>query len=197
MMAVPPLKLTFVMSATKYTDLPAAPAELAIVGRSNVGKSSLINAVANRKQLALVSNTPGRTQQLNQFVLPSGHTVVDLPGYGYAKVPGNVRARWQKMIEDYLIEREELVMVLVLVDGEIGPAKLDIQLLEWLAASEVPFEIVATKLDKVKPSKVGARKDELARLCGVKVTDIWWTSASKGDGIDRLRRRMLDLLEIR
>lgn len=194
-MSVPPLQLEFVKSATKHTDLPRSPSEVAVVGRSNVGKSSLINAVANRKQLAKVSNTPGRTQQLNQFVLPSGHTLVDLPGYGYAKVPGNLRATWQKMIEGYLLDREELVQVLVLVDGEIGPAKLDVQLLEWLVASEVPHEIVVTKLDKVRPSKLGARKAELAKGCGVAVTDIIWTSASKHDGIDKLRRRILDLLQ--
>ena len=119
-----PLQLKFVTSATRYTDLPPSPTEIAFVGRSNVGKSSLINALANRRQLARVSNTPGRTQLINLFVLPSGGAVVDLPGYGYAKVPGREKAGWQRMIEDYLLQREALVLVYVLVDGEIGPTKL-------------------------------------------------------------------------
>lgn len=196
-MAVHPLQMTFVRSATVHRDLPHAPAEVAIVGRSNVGKSSLINAMANRKQLAMVSNTPGRTQLLNQFVLPSGHTVVDLPGYGFAKVPAAMRGTWQAMIEGYLLEREELVCTLVLVDGEIGPTKLDVQMLEWLRASELTHLVVATKLDKVKPSKLGARKAALAAGCMLEIGDVIWTSASKGDGIEFLRGRVLDLLGAR
>lgn len=196
-MAVHPLQMIFVRSATDHRDLPHAPAEVAIVGRSNVGKSSLINAMANRRQLAMVSNTPGRTQLLNQFVLPSGHTVVDLPGYGFAKVPAAMRGTWQAMIEGYLLEREELVCTLVLVDGEIGPTKLDVQMLEWLRASELTHLVVATKLDKVKPSRLGARKAELARGCMLEVGDVIWTSAAKGDGIDFLRGRVLDILGAR
>src|SRR5688500_14924828 len=96
------------MSATRVESLPASPAEIAFAGRSNVGKSSLINSLAGRKKLARVSNTPGRTQLLNLYATPTGATVVDLPGYGYAKVPQRERARWQPMIETYLTEREEL-----------------------------------------------------------------------------------------
>src|SRR5512132_3741056 len=99
-----PLQLTFVTSAKRHVDLPDSPGEVAFVGRSNVGKSSLINALANRRQLAKVSNTPGRTQLINMFVLPNEATVVDLPGYGYAAVPGRERATWQAMIEGYLLE---------------------------------------------------------------------------------------------
>ena len=114
-----PLALTFVTSAKRYVDLPVTPAEVAFVGRSNVGKSSLINALANRRQLAKVSNTPGRTQLLNMFALPTGASVVDLPGYGYAKVPAREQAGWQQMIEGYLLNREGLELVFVL---EIGRA---------------------------------------------------------------------------
>jgi GTP-binding protein len=196
-MAVPPLQLSFVRSATRHQDLPSSPAEVAIVGRSNVGKSSLINALANRRQLAMVSNTPGRTQVLNQFVLPSGHTVVDLPGYGFAKVPAAMRDGWQAMIEGYLLERQELVCILVLVDGEIGPTKLDLQMLEWLRASELTHLVVVTKLDKVKPSKRLARRAALAAGCSLEEGDIVWTSASSHDGIEFLRGRILDLLGAR
>ena len=113
-----PLQLTFVTSAKRYIDLPDSPGEIAFVGRSNVGKSSLINALANRRQLAKVSNTPGRTQLINMFILPNGATVVDLPGYGYAKVPGRERPR-AGMIEGYLSSASHWTLV-VLVDGEIG-----------------------------------------------------------------------------
>jgi GTP-binding protein len=190
-----PLQLSFVTSAKRHTDLPPATREVAVVGRSNVGKSSLLNALANRRQLAKVSNTPGRTQLLNLFALPSGATVVDLPGYGFAKVPQRERAGWQRMIEGYLLEREGLEMVLVLVDGEIGPTPLDLQMLDWLFANEVPYSIVATKLDKVKPSKLATRKRELAGRCGLEPGDVQWVSAAKGTGIDALQARLVALLD--
>lgn len=189
-----PLQLSFVTSAKRYTDLPASPCEVAFVGRSNVGKSALINALANRRQLAKVSNTPGRTQLLNMFVLPSGGSVVDLPGYGYAKVPGREKAGWQRMIEDYLLEREELELVFVLVDGEIGPTKLDVQMLDWLRASDVPHTVVATKLDKVKASKLATRKKDLAKGAELDPGDVMWVSASKGTGIEELAHHVHMLL---
>ena len=195
-MAHPPLHLEFVKSTPTVDDLPPSPAEVAVVGRSNVGKSSLINALANRKQLARVSNTPGRTQLINLFELPNGTTFVDLPGYGFAKVPGRLRAGWQQMIEGYLLGREELVMIFVLVDGEIGPTKLDVQMLEWLRFNELNHTIVATKHDKVKAAKMGARKAEVAKACMLDAGDIAWVSASKSTGIDALRGRVRALLDL-
>ncbi len=182
-----PLQLTFVTSAVDAKTLPNSPAEVAVVGRSNVGKSSLINALANHKQLARVSKTPGRTQLINLFSMPNGSTLVDLPGYGYAAVPGRVKQGWQKMIEGYLLDREELVNVFVLVDGEIGPTKLDVQMLTWLRASEIPHTVVATKHDKVKSAKRATRKKDLAAGCMLEPGDIVWVSASKGVGIEQLR----------
>jgi GTP-binding protein len=189
-----PLQLTFVTSAKRYTDLPDSPCEIALVGRSNVGKSSLINALANRRQLARVSNTPGRTQLLNLFTLPTGGTLMDLPGYGYAAVPGREKAGWQAMIEGYLLERECLDLVLVLVDGEIGPTKLDVQMLEWLRESGVPHTVVATKLDKVKPSKLATRKRDLAKAAGLDTGDVMWVSAAKGTGVEALASHLVMLL---
>ena len=191
---VMPLQLSFVTSAKRYTDLPDTPCEVAFVGRSNVGKSSLINALANQRQLAKVSNTPGRTQLLNLFTLRNGGTIVDLPGYGYAKVPGRERSTWQAMIEGYLLEREGLQVVFVLVDGEIGPTKLDVQMFDWLRSCDVPHTIVATKLDKVKPSKLATRKRDLSKACMLDPTDVLWVSASKGTGIIELQRVVEDLL---
>ncbi len=191
-----PLQLSFVTSAKRQIDLPDSPGEVAFVGRSNVGKSSLINALANRRQLAKVSNTPGRTQLLNLFVLPNGATVVDLPGYGYAKVPGRERSTWQAMIEGYLLEREPLELVFLLVDGEIGPTKLDLQMLAWMQGNAVPYQIVATKLDKVKPSKLAGRRQQLARACLLDEGDVIWVSASKGTGIDRLQAHVNAMLTV-
>jgi GTP-binding protein len=182
-----PLQLQFVASATRTHQLPGSDAEVAFVGRSNVGKSSLINALANRKQLARVSNTPGRTQLINIFECGGGGTLVDLPGYGYAKVPDRVRRDWPEMIEGYLLDREELVMVFVLVDGAIGPTPLDQQMLDWLRDHDIPHTVVATKMDKVKSSKKRTRKRDLADGCRLEVGDIVWVSATKNVNIDQLR----------
>ena len=186
-MASKPLQLKFVQSATRVHQLPELGPEVAFVGRSNVGKSSLINALAHQRQLARVSNTPGRTQLINVFSHIAGGAVVDLPGYGYAKVPGHIRGDWSSMIEGYLLERDELVMVFVLVDGEIGPTPLDVQMLEWLRYNDVPHTVVATKSDKVKSAKRQRRKRDLAEGCMLEQGDIVWVSASKNVGIERLR----------
>lgn len=186
-MSARPLAIRFLASATRSSQLPDSPAEVAFIGRSNVGKSSLINALANQKQLARVSNTPGRTQLINIFEHESGGTLVDLPGYGFAKVPGRVRKDWPEMIEGYLLDREPLVMVFVLVDGEIGPTPLDTQVLDWLREEAVPHTVVATKIDKVRSSHRQRRRRELAAGCRLEPGDIVWVSAAKGINIDQLR----------
>ena len=183
----PPLQLRFVTSAARIEDLPPSPAEVAVVGRSNVGKSSLLNAIANRNALAKTSKTPGRTQLLNLFELDEGGTVVDCPGYGYAKAPKHIRDSFGPMIEDYLLGREELVMVAALVDGEIGPTKLDVQLLDWLRASALPHTVLATKHDKVRSRDRERRKRDLAHGCGLDRSDVVWVSSAKGVNVDRVR----------
>jgi GTP-binding protein len=183
-----PLQLEFILSAPDVDQLPPSRAEIAFIGRSNVGKSSLLNAIAGRKKLALVSNTPGRTQLLNCFgVDADGSTVVDCPGYGYANVSKTTRASWQPMIERYLLEREQLEMVLLLVDGEIGPTKSDLAMLDWLRAHELPHVVIATKHDKVKASQRGKRQKDLAASCMLDPGDVVWVSAAKGTGIPQLR----------
>jgi GTP-binding protein len=186
-MASPPLDLQFVTSADRLDRLPESPAEVAVVGRSNVGKSSLLNALAKKDRLARISKTPGRTQLLNCFAFPDGATFVDCPGYGYAKVSKVQRAAWGDMIERYLVGREELRMVMVLIDGEVGPTNLDQSMLEWLRDEALPHQVVATKHDKVKAKLRDKRKKDLAAGCGLDPGDVVWVSANKGVGIDRLR----------
>jgi GTP-binding protein len=182
-----PLSLSFVLSSPRLEGLPPTSAEIAVAGRSNVGKSSLINALANRTGLAHVSKTPGRTQLLNLFEVDGGGTLVDLPGYGYAAAPGRVTRDWPKMIEGYLLGRSSLVMVLVLVDGEIGPTPLDLRMLDWLRAHGLPHTVVATKHDKVRSSHRPRRARELAAACSLEPHDVVWVSSAKGVGIDALR----------
>ena len=184
---MPPLALTFVLSADSLRRLPDSQAEVAFIGRSNVGKSSIINAVAGRKALAHTSKTPGRTQLLNCFDAGGGRTVVDCPGYGYASVSARTRASWQQMIEGYLLDRDALRQILVLVDGEIGPTKLDVQTLDWLESHGRPHVVVATKHDKVKSSQRSKRMKELAAGCRREPREIVWVSATKGTGIEKLR----------
>ena len=194
-MGVAPLQLRFVLSAPDVADLPPTEAELAIVGRSNVGKSSVINALANRRDLAKTSKTPGRTQLLNLFELGDGRSIVDLPGYVFAEVPAKVRARWPEMIEGYLLGRDELRAVVVLVDAAVGPTANDLETLGWLRSHDLLVKVVATKHDKVKPSKRDARRRELAERCGLPTGEVLWVSAAKRVNIDELRRRVLTWLD--
>lgn len=162
-----------------------------------MGKSSLLNSLANRKSLARTSKTPGATRLLNVYELEpegSGRWIVDLPGYGYARAPAHEQERWARMIEGYLTERDQLDLVLVLIDGAVGPTALDRQSLEWFDHIGVPTRIVATKHDKVKPSALGARTRDLAAGCGVDSGAVRWVSAVKGTGIPELRAELHRLL---
>jgi GTP-binding protein len=128
--------------------------EIAFLGRSNVGKSSLINSLLGRKGLARTSNTPGRTQSINFFLIDERFYFVDLPGYGFARVPKAVRASWGKLAEDYLSAREELALCIQLVDSRHKPTELDRQLHEWLTSRGLPNIIVATKADKLSSNQL-------------------------------------------
>ena len=193
-----PLALRFVSSFVRAEQMPATTAEIALVGRSNVGKSSLLNALAQRKQLARTSKTPGATRMINAFELGAEGSrlwLVDLPGYGYAKASKAEQARWSSMAESYLAHREPLRGVLHLVDGEIGPTSLDLQTVEWLDGLDLPVTYVATKADKVRPSRRGARRAELAAKLDADRGAVHWTSAAKGTGIAELRALVDALLK--
>jgi GTP-binding protein len=141
---------------------PEAP-EVAIAGRSNVGKSSLINALTRRKKLAKTSGTPGKTQLINFFRIDDSFILVDLPGYGFAKVPIPVKKKWERMVDQYLREREPLRGVIVLIDSRRGVMEMDLALLEWLAEADLPACLVLTKTDKLKQADRKKTADELVR----------------------------------
>ena len=141
----------------------AALPEVAFVGRSNVGKSSAINAMLNRRKAARVSGTPGRTQAVNLFRISDRVCFADLPGYGFAKAPENVRKAWGRLVRRYLFKREALALVVQLVDARHPAKKADIEMIDLLSEADVPFIVVATKIDRVKRSKQQAALSTLAK----------------------------------
>ena len=166
--------------------------EISFLGRSNVGKSSLLNSLLQRKGLARTSNTPGRTQSINFFLVNEAFYFVDLPGYGYAKVSKAMRKDWGKMAEDYLAERPELVLSIQLVDARHSPTELDRQLYEWLVYNQKKHLIVATKADKLSSGKLQKSLEEINKsLAGSRVIPY---SAVTGKGRDEVWREIENAL---
>ncbi|MBV1864594.1 MAG: ribosome biogenesis GTP-binding protein YihA/YsxC [Rhodobacteraceae bacterium] len=169
---------------------PADRIEVCFAGRSNVGKSSLINALTGRKALARTSNTPGRTQEINFFTMGAEHYLVDVPGYGFANAPVAVVGKWQRLLKNYLSGRPSLRRVFLLIDARHGPKSVDQEIMQLLDRSAVPFQVVMTKCDKIK-------KDELEKVTEKTIAGISkhpaaypvlvQTSSAKGDGVDVLR----------
>jgi GTP-binding protein len=151
--------LTGAVSCKQYPD--SICPELAFVGRSNVGKSSLINSLLNRKKLVKTSQTPGKTQEINFFKVNNDFIFADLPGYGFAKVPQLLQRRWKKMIEDYLLTRETLLAVIFIIDLRRSPSPLDLNLKSWLEESGIEYLLVGTKVDKLSQSEIKKQKNKL------------------------------------
>jgi GTP-binding protein len=152
---------TYIISSPKVENCPPPDMpEYAFIGRSNVGKSSLINMLTGQSKLAKTSNTPGKTQLINHFLVNKSFYIVDLPGYGFAKVSQNTRASWEKMIADYLQQRTNLVTVFVLIDSRHEPQNKDLEFLRKLGEWEVPFNVVFTKADK-STQRIAARNARL------------------------------------
>ncbi|MEN3332240.1 MAG: GTP-binding protein [Blastocatellia bacterium] len=176
----------FIKSATSPEHYPRdGRPEIAFMGRSNVGKSSLINSLLGTKGLAKTSSTPGRTQLINFFRINDAFNFVDLPGYGYARVPSAVKREWGPMIEKYLATRPNLVLSILITDLRHEPSKLDLLMKEWLSARDMPFVIVATKADKLSSNQLRAN---LSRASAVlkKENPIIAYSAITRSGADRI-----------
>jgi len=163
---------TFIAS---YADVKQIPrkrlSEIAFVGRSNVGKSSLINRLMGRKQLAKTSKKPGKTRLLNYFLINESFHFVDLPGYGFARVSQSERKRWQNLIESYIESNSALRLVVSLVDSRHGPTVLDLNLLDWLSVLEVPVLMVATKIDKLNNRQMQKSKNEITAALETRPVD--------------------------
>lgn len=188
----------FVKSATKPSEYPPPLLpEIAFAGRSNVGKSSLINTLVNRKRLVKTSSTPGRTRLINFFNINRQIIFVDLPGYGYAKVPVSVRKKWGPMIESYLSGRETLRGVVVIIDIRRIPRQEELDLLGWLSHYAITAIVVLTKADKLSKNKAAQQHNHIARDLGMDQNDLILFSAKSRGGRDSLWNAILSLIEIK
>ena len=193
-MALDLSKSVFFISETKPELLPQSISEVAFVGRSNVGKSSVINAVCKTKNLARTSKTPGRTRAINIFTPAKGRWIVDLPGYGFARVTEEEKKVWQKMIETYITSRKTLKMVYILIDSFVGPTELDFVMMDWVRKLNIPFKIVSNKTDKVSNLNLEKLKDTICGMCEVDKEDVYCVSAKKQTGFGKLINDIGNLL---
>jgi GTP-binding protein len=193
------VKATYLISSPSFDQCPALKApEYAFIGRSNVGKSSIINALCGQKNLAKTSGTPGKTQLINHFEIVSNSAakgkqdkwyIVDLPGYGFAKVSQSSRRRWEQMIENYLRKRENLNRVFVLIDSRHAPQKIDLEFVEQLFKWEIPFTLIFTKSDKEKPGVVARNVKSFFEALNKILPFLpqgFVTSAEKRTGVDEV-----------
>tara|TARA_B100000475_G_scaffold131897_1_gene96603 strand:+ start:183 stop:782 length:600 start_codon:yes stop_codon:yes gene_type:complete len=178
---------SFVISNTDYKKCPQdEKAEYAFIGRSNVGKSSLINALTNNKSLAKTSGKPGKTQLINHFLINKEWYMVDLPGYGYAKTSKSNRAIFHKMISDYLVNRKNLISLFVLIDSRHELQDIDSDFMQWLAENGIPFSIIFTKTDKLSKTKLSENIKAFKQNMLVdwsELPNIFSTSAIKKEGL--------------
>lgn len=181
----------FVKSAADSTGYPPETVpEIAFAGRSNVGKSSLINTLLNRKSLVKTSSTPGRTQLINFFLINDNFHFVDLPGYGYAKVPLAVKKNWGPMMEAYLSKRRSLAAVVFILDIRRVPSQEDMQMLDWLQSYSVNAVIVTTKCDKVSKNEKAKNLKIISEKCGKPVSSIITFSSLAKEGVEALWGRI-------
>jgi GTP-binding protein len=191
-------KAVFLVSNTDYTLCPKPDKpEFAFIGRSNVGKSSLINALTNNQKLAKVSGKPGKTQLINHFLIDDKWFLVDLPGYGWAKVSKEKKASWGQMINDYLINRTNLVSMFVLIDSRLDPQPIDVEFVNWLGAQQIPFVLAFTKVDKQSMNKtqsnVAAFRREMLKTYET-MPRYFLTSSTEKKGMDEIISFLEDLV---
>ena len=180
----------FVTSSTDWKKCPeTGKPEFAFIGRSNVGKSSLINMLADRKKLAKTSSTPGKTQTINHFIINAQWYLVDLPGYGYASASREARFEWGKMIEQYLKGRENLCCTFVLLDARLKPQEIDLDFISWMGKQRLPMAIILTKTDKLKQQELAKSRNIIeAKLLEQweELPPLFITSAEKKSGRDKI-----------
>ncbi len=185
----------FEISNTDVKKCPSTPRhEYAFIGRSNVGKSSLINMLTGRKGLAMTSSTPGKTTLINHFLINDEWYIVDLPGYGYAQRGKKMQAQIKQIIEDYILEREQMTCLFVLVDSRHDPQKIDMEFIEWLGENGIPFALVFTKLDKMSAAAAKIQTGKyLERLKEQweELPPVFYTSSANGRG----KHELLDYIE--
>lgn len=190
-------KATFVVSNSDYRKCPdTGLPEYAFIGRSNVGKSSLINMLTSSKNLAKTSEKPGKTQLINHFLINDEWYIVDLPGYGYARTSKTSREKWQKMIEDYMLKREALVNVFVLVDSRIPPQKIDLDFINFLGTNGIPLNIIFTKIDKQKQREIAATVNGYKKMLSETweaLPDMFLTSSVTRYGRDAVLDHIADI----
>lgn len=188
---------TFVTGAPNLDACPPeTKPEFCFAGRSNVGKSSLINKITNKKRLARTSNTPGKTQQMNYYIINDDFYIVDLPGFGFAKVPKKERQRWGKDIQNYLLNRDTLQLILHLVDSRHKPTALDEDFFFWMASNGLPFSVIMTKADKLSKNKLAASQKTVRNVMKEMNIDvpIVTCSAETGKGIDDLQSLITEFI---
>lgn len=188
---------TFLLSAPGYSDCPPESLpEVCFAGRSNVGKSSMINAIVGRKKLVKTSNMPGKTRAINFFIIDEAWHLVDLPGYGYAKVSKTERDRWTHEMRTYFTKRGTLKLIISIVDSRHPPSDLDEKLIFWLAENQLPFAVALSKSDKLSANQQAtsvARVKKLLRRMNIDVPVVL-TSSEKGDGIEAMRSLIQDFI---
>ena len=180
----------FIKSSTKNSQLPPATRpEIAFIGRSNVGKSSLINMLTNHSKLAKVSGTPGKTQHINHFLINDSWFLVDLPGYGYAKVSKKMREEFEDFIRKYIQQRTNLYCLFVLVDSRHEPHAIDLEFMEWLGECGIPFAVIMTKTDKLKPEALKRNIEEYHDrmfLDWEELPNFFYSSSTNKDGKEEI-----------
>ncbi len=190
----------FISSHASITKCPIPDRpEVAFIGRSNVGKSSLINMLANRNKLAKISVSPGKTQTINHYLINSSWYLVDLPGYGYAKVNKSLRYQWGKMIEEYLLKRENLDCLFILIDSRLEPQKIDIGFINWAGQKGIPCCLVFTKLDKLNKAQFLKNKKLMEKellQSWEQIPPVLATSSTKKTGRDELLQYIDDILKL-
>lgn len=186
----------YLKTETDVRKLGESEAEVSFIGRSNVGKSTLINTLCQKKKMAHVSQVPGKTRTINVYEVRRGRWIVDLPGYGYAIGSKRENEQLGPIIEGYLKSRERLRMIFVIVDAVAGPTKLDIIMIGWLKHYSLPFSMIVNKIDKIGSLRLDQRKKDIAAELVVDICDISWLSSKKNIGITDLQKIVTKMLDI-